>query len=577
MGSLRKLAVLAGTSLVVVPSCTQSALAQPSAPRLLPASVNQDPNRRVIAFIHGNVPIYREELGNYLITRGGMDKIELLVNRRIIEVAMTCMGITVTPEEIEAGLAADFNGAKVEPEAFIQYIRERYGKSLFEWKQDVIRPRLQLGKLCQSGIVIAPEELQRAFESQYGEKREAQIIVWPKAAPALPDQEKAKARTGATEFDRLASIQPDNGLAQARGMVNPVGRHIDGEDPNVEKALFTMKEGEISPWIETKTTWTCVRLVKIIPPDPKLTFEKVRGEVEKDVFDRKVSAAIPEMFARIKKEADPKLTRQVPLPAKFDPAQPPVRIDHPDPNVLAIVYGNIAITREDLGDFIIVRGGFDKIELLVNKRIIEWEAARRGITATPEEIEAAKNEYVKKLGIANATVADFIKYVLPKRNLTEASWIEDIIAPELIMSKMCRDRVKVSEEDLQKAFETKYGEKRAAKIILWRKEDFRIATKQWEEARKGEVEFDRIARMQFNPELASAAGKVAPIGRYPQADNPRIAEVVFALREGELSQLFETPAGIMCVKCLGVVPAVPGATLEQYRAAIHKEVFDQKL
>jgi parvulin-like peptidyl-prolyl isomerase len=567
------------TTLAALPLLAQPAAAQPAPPKPLPANVTSDANRRVVAFIHGNVPIYRDELGDYLISRGGMEKLELLVNRRFLEVAAARRNISVTPEEIKAGLEDDLRGAKVDMAAFTQYIRERYGKTVFEWEQDVIRPRLQLAKMCQAEITVAPEELQKVFESQYGEKREAQIIAWPKTTE-LPEEQKAKARTSAEEFTRLAAIQPDRRLGEAKpaGLVQPVGRHIDGEDPNVENALFTMKEGEISPWIETRTGWTCVRLTRIIPPaDPKLTLDNVKNEIYKDVVDRKLNAAIPAMFAKIKQEANPQLTKQAPLPAQFDPAHPPVRIDHADPRVLAVVYGNVAVTREDLGDFLIVRGGFDKIELLVNRRIIEWEAAKRGVSIAPEELEAAKKAYVNQLGIDNVTVADFIKHVLPRQKMTEYAWIEDIIKPELLMAKLCRPRVKISEDDLNKAFENQYGEKREAKIIIWRKDEFRIALKQWDEARKGADSFDRIARSQSDPNVAGAAGRVAPIGRYPLADNPLIAETVFKLEVGEVSQLFETPAGIMCVKCTGKVPPVAGVKLENVRTGLEKLLFDQKL
>jgi hypothetical protein len=576
-GALRGLPLLTWTGLAVLPLLVGPALADP--PKPLAAAVTADPNRRVVAYIHGKVPIYRDELGEYLISRGGMDKVELLVNRRMIEVAAARMGVSITPDEIEGGLNDDLRGAQVDLAAFTQYIRERYGKSVFEWKQDVIRPRLQLGKMCHKDIAITPEELQNCFESKWGEKREAALIVWPKAGvQPLTAEQKALARSSPVEFDKLAGLQPDAKLAQSGGRVNPIGRHIDGEDPNVENALFSLKEDEISPWIETKTNWTCIRCLKIHPPvDPKLTLNQVRADVEKEVYDRKVNAAIPLLFAKIKKDANPQLTKQVPAPAASDPANPPPRIDHADPRVLAIVYGTIPITREDLGDFLIVRGGFEKMELLVNKRIIEYAAAKQGVSLSPEEIEKGKKEYIAKLGIDNVQYADFVKHVLPKQKLTEYTWLEDVLKPELLMTKMCRERVKIGNDDLKKAFETKFGERRKAKIILWRKDEARFALKQFDELRKSDEAFDRLARAQFDPNLAAACGAVAPIGRYVDAENPRIAEVLFTLQEGEVSQLFETPAGIMCVKLVGIVPPNTSVTLEQVRESLSKEVFERKL
>jgi len=136
--------------------------------------------------------------------------------------------------------------------------------------------------------------------------------------------------------------------------------------------------------------------------------------------------------------------------------------------------------------------------------------------------------------------------------------------------------VQATEEELKKAFERHYGEKRQAKIILWDKAAFRQAQKDWEEARKGDAEFNRVARGQNNPNLAAAAGQVAPIGRHGDAPNPLIEKVVFELKEGELSQLFQTPAGILCVKCIGVIPPQQGVDFAAVKPALEKEVLAKK-
>src|SRR5262249_5259570 len=66
------------------------------------AATPSDYSQRVVAYIFGNVPITREDLGEYLIARQGYEKIDLLVNKRIIEHAASQRGITVTAAEIEA-------------------------------------------------------------------------------------------------------------------------------------------------------------------------------------------------------------------------------------------------------------------------------------------------------------------------------------------------------------------------------------------------------------------------------------------------------------------------------------------
>lgn len=246
--------------------------------------------------------------------------------------------------------------------------------------------------------------------------------------------------------------------------------------------------------------------------------------------------------------------------------------------VVAYIYNSIPVTREELGEFLIARGGYQKLELLVNKRIIEIEAARRNLSVTPEEVQAEFNERIRSLGISKD---DFVNKILPHYGKTLYEWTEDVIKPRLLLVKMCRDRVKITDEDIQQAFENKYGERRQAKIILWRPGELKAAQKQWDEARRSDEDFDRIARMQADPNLAAACGLVAPIGRYAWLDSEgksdAVEKMLFSLKEGEISQLFQTPAGIMCIKCVKIIPPDSSVKLEQVRAVLEKDIFDRKL
>ena len=259
------------------------------------------------------------------------------------------------------------------------------------------------------------------------------------------------------------------------------------------------------------------------------------------------------------------------------PTAPPAAQPAPeaDKRVVGYLYGNVPVTREELGDFLIARGGHEKLELLVNKRIIEIEAARRGVTVTVAEMQAGLEEDLRGLGIERR---DFEKHVLPRYNKSLYEWVEDVIKPRILLSKMCRDRVKVTDEDVRKAYDHKYGEQRQAKVICWSKEDLRAAQSQWAEASKGDVEFDRVARTQADKTLAAAAGLVAPIGRHSEAASKKVETVLFNLKVGELSELFDTEAGIMCMKLHAILPPDTKVPFDdKMKAALHKELFAKRL
>src|SRR5438552_1643385 len=73
-------------------------------PTIQPAQPSTDYARRVVAYIYENTPISREELGEYLIARFGQERIEFLVNRRIVELDCQAKGVYVTDLEVEAQL-----------------------------------------------------------------------------------------------------------------------------------------------------------------------------------------------------------------------------------------------------------------------------------------------------------------------------------------------------------------------------------------------------------------------------------------------------------------------------------------
>ena len=233
-----------------------------------------------------------------------------------------------------------------------------------------------------------------------------------------------------------------------------------------------------------------------------------------------------------------------------NPAAAPMPV--PDKRIVAYVYGNIPVTRDELGDFLIQRGGHEKLDLLVNKRIIEIEAARLGVGVTAVEVQAALESDIRGLGI---TIDDFTKKVLPRYGKTLYEWTEDVIKPRLLLGKMCHGHVTVNEDDLKKAYENKYGEKRQPRIICWNKTDERVAIRQWDEARKSEADFDKIARAQATPALAAGGGLIAPISKYPDVEDETCTKELYKLEKvGDLTGLIQTPAGIMCMKLVAIIP-----------------------
>lgn len=252
---------------------------------------------------------------------------------------------------------------------------------------------------------------------------------------------------------------------------------------------------------------------------------------------------------------------------------PPAPIPAADKRVVAYVYGNQAITREEFGEYLIQQYGKEKVRLYINKRIIEAAAAKRGITVTPQEIDAIIEQDCAKLGFNKE---QFIKTVLTQKyNTTLQEWREDVIKPRLMMHAMCKDRIKIDENELKKVYENLYGEKVKCKIVLWPQEQLNIVKRLYDKLREDPKEFDMAARNQLYGDLAKVGGEVDPIGRFSGPGTAKVEEIAFQLKDGQLSEIIDTGGGIMVIKRLHAIPAKKEITYDSVRPQLLKEATDR--
>ncbi len=288
------------------------ALAQSPAPQ--PATrpavgiAPEDYATRPVAYIYGTTPITRADLGEFLIARGGADKLELLVNKMIIEHECKIRGITVTDKEMEAALQEDCDGIQVKKADFIKMVLPRYGKTLYEWMEDVVRPRLLLSKLCHEKVQVKEEDLKKQFERMHGEKRKVQVVMWPKGEDMkVIEKEWAKMRSSQEEFDRVARGQANPSLAATAGHIQPLSRHVYAQDEIVVTKAFELKAGEVSELLGTSQGMVVLKMHEVIPPNDMVKFEKLKPMLYKQAFEEKMAEMIPQKFTELKKVAEPRI------------------------------------------------------------------------------------------------------------------------------------------------------------------------------------------------------------------------------------------------------------------------------
>lgn len=258
--------------------------------------------KQPVAFIF-DTPITREQLADYLITNYGADKLEQLVNKLIIERACREKSISVTDADIDGAIKEDMKSMACNDQKAFESAIKKHHKSLLEWREDVVKPRLGMSKLARMRVSVSEEDIRKAFEGAYGEKVACEIILQPKGKDesqtkfAIIGDLEELVRFAKQHFNgALVSWELNFGSVGSKGNANDLSengasRLRPGETWNVE-----MTEGTIS-----------VKCIRRIPPDKSVKLEDVRAQFTEQVLAKKTQQEIPKLFEELRKQAQPRL------------------------------------------------------------------------------------------------------------------------------------------------------------------------------------------------------------------------------------------------------------------------------
>lgn len=572
------LAVAGVSALAVAAWCgrgllVHQATAQPAPVASIPAAAaaveptpasSGDYLSRVVAYVHNGHAITRQDLGEFLIHRHGAERLPLLLNKRIVDDECARHGLVITAAEVDAALAEELKGLAIDQATFLKTVLARAKKNLYEWKEDVLRPRLQMTRLVGPRLHVAQEDLRKAFESSYGEKVECRMILWPLDQEKQALDEFARLRDSEAAFAEKARTQATSQLAAAGGKIKPIGRHA--MDEKIEKEAFALQPGQVSTLLKTPQGILMLKCDRRLPADTTVNFDSVKEKLEKEFREQKLQGEMAKSFQALRDQAKPQLVLQKADRLPAGPVSSPTA-------AVAYLYGSKPVTREELGEFLIARMGADKLEFLVNRRIIDLECAERKVAVSDAEVDKALEDDLKML---NCDRKHFEKEVLSKWGKNLFEYREDVVRPKLMLTRLCQGRVKVTDEDVQKGFEAYYGERLECRLILWPTEQARFALTEYAKIRDSEEEFDRKAKSQASASLAAQGGKIPPFGRHTLGDETLEREA-FRLQPGEISTLIGTAQGQVVIRCDRRIPPDKGVKLEQVRDKLATEVRERKV
>jgi hypothetical protein len=264
--------------------------------------------QRVVGYVSyagQQYPISREELGEYLIARLGSERLDYLINRKIIEMGCARRGITVTDAEIAKQYAEDLKGFNVSEKDFVNVLLKRRGQSLYEWKEDVIRPRLLMRKFVEGTVKVTEDDLRKAFEARFGDKVECRMIVLSQEQARKAPEIFVEVQNNDAKFKEWAKQSCIPAIAAAGGEVPPIHRHF--ADKRIEDVAFSLKESQISELLKMEDgTSIILKCVRHIPNSfNTANFEQERVKMHGEILEAKIAQAVPEAFAMMRQQASP--------------------------------------------------------------------------------------------------------------------------------------------------------------------------------------------------------------------------------------------------------------------------------
>lgn len=248
------------------------------------------------------------QLSEECISRHGKEVLDGEVNRQLLLQELRRQGKEVQPADIdrEVARAADAYGylkpdGKPDVEAWLKSVTEGDKTSVALYVRDAVWPSVALKKLVGETVQVTDEDLKKGFESNFGERVEALAIVMSNQRQAQTVWDMARGNPTDQFFGELAhqySVEP---ASQANyGKVPPIRMH--GGQPVLEKEAFRLKPGELSGILAIGDKFLILRCLGRTRPVVK-EFAAVKGELYKDLQEKKLRVAMAKEFDRLKDSA----------------------------------------------------------------------------------------------------------------------------------------------------------------------------------------------------------------------------------------------------------------------------------
>lgn len=264
------------------------------------ATLGTATSNRIMAKVNNDAITY-EAVAKACVERYGVEVLDNLINRLIIQQECDRRGITVTQAEVQQEVVNTAKKFNLPLDTWYQMLKTERGLTPQQYHNDVIWPMLALKKLAGTDVQVTEADMQKGFERDYGPRMKGRLIlVEGNSRQAAQIWEKCRANPD--DFDRLArEYSADPNTRPLGGVIPPVRRH--GGNPQVEEEAFKLQPGEISALIEIKENQYVILKCEGFTDPVVDDIRVVWNDLYAQLVEEKVQTSVAKVFEEIKDRA----------------------------------------------------------------------------------------------------------------------------------------------------------------------------------------------------------------------------------------------------------------------------------
>ncbi|MFN7706773.1 MAG: peptidylprolyl isomerase, partial [bacterium] len=220
------------------------------------------------------------------------------------------------------------------------------------------------------------------------------------------------------------------------------------------------------------------------------------------------------------------------------------------PQVVALVNG-MPIPRERLAEECLRRHGAMVLDDLLDKMLVLQACQAQNLVITKEDVN---DEIARQATKFKLNTKMFLQLLEEERGVKPERYAADIVWPMLAMRQLARDKIQVTQEEIDRAYQYEFGPSVKVRMIAVKDEE--KAKQIHQQVAMDPSEFKRLAKQESTDQSsASVEGLLPPIRK--NSGDDLIEHMAFQLKPDEVSEIFQVANQYVILQCVRHEPATP--------------------